>query len=102
MTNYESTLFHKHSINELTSKVQSRLGITIGDGLQVVPRSQSSSKLSSIEMSKICSIISAYRLLDVVAMLDGVHPAPSVGQSFMNVSNSEFRVSVDSQNFISS
>jgi hypothetical protein len=101
MKNYESMLFHHHSINESTSRIQSSLGIDLGHHLQLVPWSPSQ-KINSLEMSKIGSIISAYRLLDVVALLDGVHPAPSVERQFIDVSHSTFCVSLVPQNFTSS
>lgn len=101
MKNYESMLFHHQSINKSTSRIQNSLGIDLGHRLQLVPWSPLT-KINSHEMSKICSIISAYRLLDVVALLDGVHPAPSVERRFMDVSHSTFRVSVNPQNFMSS
>jgi hypothetical protein len=90
MKNYESMLFHHPSINESTSRIQSSLGIDLGHRLHLA----SSKKINSLEMSKICSTISAYRLLDVVALLDGVHPAPSVERQFIDVSHSTFRVCV--------
>jgi len=38
-------------------------------------------------------VISAYRLLDVIAMLSGAHPAMSVERRFFQVPNKSFRVS---------
>jgi hypothetical protein len=39
-----------------------------------------------------CSVISAYRLLDVIALLSGVSPAPSVERRFFQIPNKSFRV----------
>jgi hypothetical protein len=93
MKNYESMLFHHQSINESISRIQSSLGIDLGHRLHLASWSPSK-KINSLEMSKICSTISAYRLLDVVALLDGVDPAPSVERRFIDVSHSTFRVCV--------
>jgi hypothetical protein len=91
MKGYESTLFNQPSNNDLTVKVQSGLSIGSGD---VVPW-RLKTNLSSIECSRVCSVISAYCLLDVVAMLDGAHPARSVKQYFCQVQNTSFCVSAN-------
>ena len=89
MRGYESTLFNQLGDNELTVNVQSGLGIGIsGDMVPWRPKAN----LSSIECSRVCSVISAYRLLDVVAMLGGAQAAPSIKRCHMEVSNASFRV----------
>jgi hypothetical protein len=87
---YETTIFKTLSVDELTTTYQKLLGV--GTDNQVVlwrPKSN----LSNIDCSRICSVISAYRLLDVVAMLKDVHPAPTVERQFYEVPNTSFRVS---------
>jgi hypothetical protein len=88
---YESALFNQSSPNEMTIKIQSGLGI--GKSGEVIPW-RHKANLNSIECSRICSVISAYRLLDVVAMLSGAELAPIVERCFFNVPNTSFRVSV--------
>jgi hypothetical protein len=72
---YETALFNHFSKNEVTFKVQSSLGI--GNSGEVVPW-QRQSNLNSNDCSRVCSVVGAYRLLDVMAMLNDAHPAPSV------------------------
>jgi hypothetical protein len=87
---YESILFNPLSPNELIYKVQSGLGIGMKE--EVVPW-QRRINVNSTDCSRVCSVIGAYRLLDVVAMLDGAHPAPSIERCFYQIPSSSFRVS---------
>jgi hypothetical protein len=87
---YESILFNPLSPNELIYKVQSGLGIGMKE--EVVPW-QRRTNVNSTDCSRVCSVIGAYRLLDVVAMLDGAHPAPSIERCFYQIPSSSFRVS---------
>jgi len=92
MKGYESTLFDSSRGGESTTTVQNILGI--GTSGQMVPW-RPMSALTSIDSSKICSVISAYRLLDVVAMLNGAHLAPSVPRRYFETPNKSFRVSAN-------
>jgi hypothetical protein len=87
---YESALFNQSSGNEITVKIQSGLGI--GKSGEVIPWRRKAN-INSIDCSRICSVISAYRLLDVVAITSGAELAPIVERCFFNVPNTSFRVS---------
>jgi hypothetical protein len=100
MRNYEAILFNGLSRNDLISKVQRSLGI--GGNELPLTSWQPSNKVHPIECSKVCSVISAYRLWDVMAMLDGSQPAPTIERCFLEVSYATFRVSVNTQSFTSS
>ena len=77
MKNYESTLLSAKNLSE----VAIRRGLGIGIGGELTSWHPGPANLAPIECSKVCSVISAYRLLDVVAMLGGVHGArPSTNQ----------------------
>lgn len=91
MKGYESALFESLTGSDKTIGVQNVLGI--GSGTDVVswkPRKD----MNSSESKKVCSVISAYRLLDVVAMLSGAQPAPGVERQFYQLPNTSFRVSI--------
>jgi hypothetical protein len=92
MQGYESTLFDclGASWNETTINLQNVLGV--GTSKEIVPW-RPKNDLNSIDCSRLCSVISAYRLLDVAAMLDGAPSAPSVDRHFFKVPNASFRVS---------
>jgi hypothetical protein len=100
---YESFLFNGHCVNESTGKIKSVLGIGIGIGNeeQRLTSWRPSNKLAAVDCTRICSVIGAYRLLDVVAMLDGFQPARRVERMYMSVSNTTFRVSSNTQDSIS-
>ena len=68
----------------MTTRVQNVLGISPTG--QLVPW-QPRSLLGNADSTKICSVISAYRLLDVMAMLNGALPAPSVPRQYFEVQN---------------
>jgi hypothetical protein len=91
MEKYESALLESLSNSNKTSRVQNVLGI--GTGAHMVPW-QPKADVNSSDSKKVCSVISAYRLLDVVAMLGGVQPAPGVERQFFQVPNTSFRVSI--------
>jgi hypothetical protein len=93
MKGYESVLFD--NLNETTSNlkvqdVQDILGI--GSSGQVVTW-RPKDKLSSVEYSRMCSVISAYRLLDIIAMLRGANPALRLERRFFELPNKSFCVS---------
>ena len=90
---YETTIFDTltGSRSDLTVKVRNILGI--GSSTEMVPW-QSRGHLTSIESSRVCLVISAYRLLDVVAILSGAHAAPTVGRRFFQLPNASFRVGI--------
>lgn len=93
MNEYESFHFRENVLNEVANKVKSGLGI--GKNNMQVTTWCPTNRPSSIEASRICSVISAYRLLDIVAMLDGVRAAPSVERRFINISSDTFQVSMN-------
>jgi hypothetical protein len=89
---YESTIFNSLSGNrsDATSKVQRILDIrTSGEVIPWRPRGN----LNAVDCSRLCSVISAYRLLDVVRMLSGAHHASSMERRSFKIPNSSFRVS---------
>ena len=90
MMGYESTLFSRLGVNEVLYKVLSSLGI--GSSTEMVPW-HPNAPISSTESSRLCSVISAYRLLDVVAMLGGGDPAASVQRIPIDVPGGSFCVS---------
>ena len=90
MKRYESSLFNNYVGNELTHKVLNSLGIS-ADG-EAVPWQGNA---SSIETSRLCSVISVYRLLDVIAMSGGGASAPTVERSPILVVKGTFCVSMD-------
>jgi hypothetical protein len=95
MTNYESTLFEGPSHNETIYKVRKSLGI--GGNEQALTAWHPSHQLNTLDYSRMCSVISAYRLWDVMAMLDGSLPAPRIERQFFDIENIKFRVSVNTQ-----
>jgi hypothetical protein len=83
---------HVFNATQTTGRVQRSLGIESDSDEQVIawrPQAQ----LHSTECTRVCSVISAYRLLDIVAMLGGASPASSVDRSWFEIPNA-FRVSV--------
>jgi len=90
MKGYESTLFSRLNGNELTFKILSSLGV--GSSTEVDPWNPQAN-IRSVETSRLCSVISAYRLLDVVAMLSGGDPAGRVERTSIQGSIGNFRVS---------
>ena len=95
MNHYELSLFNSKTLSELTCKVQSSLGISStgsSQDLQVACWAPTN-KVNSMDLSRLCSVISAYRLFDVIAMLEGGHRAPTVDRHFVEISSSAFRVS---------
>jgi hypothetical protein len=93
--NYESTLLSARNLSE----VAIRRGLGIGIGGELTSWHPGPANLAPIECSKVCSVISAYRLLDVVAMLGGVHGARAVERCFFEIPNSSFRVGATSYTF---
>ncbi len=91
MKGYESALFESLSGSDKATGMQNFLGIR--SGAQVVPW-QPRKNANSSESRKVCLVISAYRLLDVVAMLSGAQPAPCVERQFYQLPNTSFRVSI--------
>jgi hypothetical protein len=89
---YEASLFNRFSSNAVTSRLQSGLGI--GSSQDVVPWHPESNQTSQ-ESSRLCSVMSAYRLMDVVSMLGGSLPAPSVDRCHLQIPTSSFRVSTN-------
>ena len=95
MKGYESVLFdnlNETSRNMRVQDVQDVLGLGIGSSGQVVTW-RPKDKLSAVECSRMCSVISAYRLLDIIAMLRGANPAPRLERRFFELPNKSFRVS---------
>ena len=72
--------------------LQNHLGIdfTSSDATNVIPWRDSAASAS--EWSRVCSVISAYRLRDVVAMLEGADLAEKVEQCSLEHINLNFRV----------
>ena len=70
--------------------MQESLGISfrLGHSPQFSPK-----KLSNPEWSKLTSVISAYRLLDIVAMVNGADQAPRVERQSLLLDPATFRVS---------
>jgi hypothetical protein len=94
MKGYESMLFNcgNESTNESMTTVQNILGIrTSGQMVSWKPMST----LTSTDSCKVCSIISIYRLLDVLAMLNGAHLAHSVPRRYFETPNKSFCVSAN-------
>jgi hypothetical protein len=93
MQGYDSTLFNRlsGSGSEMTMNVQNVLGVGTSD--QMVPW-QPRTDLTATESARVCSVICAYRLWDVVAMLGGADSAPSVDRRFYEIPNTSFRVSI--------
>jgi hypothetical protein len=75
MNGYESRIFKNFGADELTNSFQRLLGVGTHTDL-VLTRQQG--EVPPVESSRICSLISAYRLLDVLAILNGGHSAPLV------------------------
>jgi hypothetical protein len=91
---YESRLFNQLSRSELTFRLQSYLGIgssEAGSSEAVIPW-KLNSNLSPNKCSKVGSIISAYHLVDVLAMLGGADRARTVDRRSFQVPDN-FRVS---------
>lgn len=94
MKGFESTIFDTSTRrNESTTTAQNLLGI--GSSGQMVAWNPSKT-LAGTDSGKMCSVISAYRLLDVVAMLNGAHRAPSVHRRYFDPPSNSFRVSAKS------
>jgi hypothetical protein len=55
-------------------EMQGLLGIGTGSSTEIVRLSESCPKLGSREATKVCGLVCAYRLVDVVAMLEGGIP----------------------------
>ena len=89
MKGFECTLFDISRRNERSTTVQNCLGIGSSGPLVTW---QPTSALTTNDSGKVCSVISAYRLLDVVAMLNGAQRAPSVPRRYFEPPNKSFRV----------
>ena len=89
LSRYELSLFSKSNANELLSKVLNSLGVGVASS-QIISGWHGNS--SSIDTSRACSVICAYRLLDVIALLGGGDPAPVVERSPFMAPIGSFRV----------
>ena len=74
--------------------LQNNLGISFPSTSFQVVLSRGHPSLNTTEWSRVCSVISAYRLLDVVAIVDGANQAASVERSSMANMSASLRVSV--------
>jgi len=83
MKGYESALFESLTGSDKSIGVQNVLGIR--SGMDVVSW-KLRKNMNSSELKKVCLVISAYCLLDVVAMLSGA----TVVRSLLQVWNSNF------------
>ena len=95
--NFEATLLSYSSVNIGVMAIQKHLGITFSPNprnVQLIPW-QSETAPSPQEWSRVVSVLSAYRLLDVVALVSDAERGGSVEQSVFNGDKtySNFKVS---------
>jgi len=91
---YESILFKEISPNYQILKLRTALGISSTSPSSQSVSQKSSPSINSFEWSRMCALLSAYRLLDIVAMQSGANHAPFVDRHALEVANSQFRVSL--------
>lgn len=89
---YERSLFNRVTTDRGLAGLRNNLGINFGSSEESRLVPWSNPPTNAAEWNKVCSVICAYRLRDVVAMLDGADSAENIEQRSLDHVNVNFRV----------